>query len=79
MLKYYLCCYINYNQDNWVWWISFVQFVYNNIKHNVMRQTLTKILFKTQSQLCIDVDMNNKYFKVKKAADCVTSLQNVYA
>ena len=44
-----------------------------------MKLILTKILFETQSQLCIDVNMNNKHFKVKKVADCATSLQNVHA
>ena len=78
MLKHYFHCYINYNQDDWVQWIFFAQFVYNNIKHSIIRLTLTKILFETQSQLCINVDTNNEHFKVKKTVNYTTSLQNVH-
>ena len=77
MLKHYLHCYINYNQDNWAWWILLTQFVYNNIKHSITEWALTEILFETQSQLHIDVNTNSEHFKVKKVVDCATSLQDV--
>ena len=77
MLEHYLHCYINYNQDDWVWWISLTQFVYNNIKHNVTEQTSAEILFETWSQFCIDVDTNSEHFKVKKVINCTISLQDV--
>jgi hypothetical protein len=32
ILEIYLCCYINYNQDNWVQLLLLVQFVYNSTK-----------------------------------------------
>ena len=79
MLEYYLHCYINYNQDNWAQWISLTQFVYNNIKHSVIRLTLIEILFETQSQLHIDVNTDSEHFKMKKVANCTTSLQDVHA
>ena len=78
MLEHYLCCYINYNQNNWAQWISLIQFIYNNIKYNIIRLTLTEILFKTQLQLCIDINTNNKHFKVKKVVNYTISLQNVH-
>ena len=78
MLEHYLCCYINYNQDDWTQWIFFTQFVYNNIKHSVIRLTLTEILFETWSQLYIDVNTNSEHFKVKKVINCVTFLQDVH-
>ena len=77
MLEYYLHCYINYNQDDWTQWILFAQFVYNNIKHSVTEQALTKILFETWSQLYIDINMNNEHLKVKKAVNYTTFLQDV--
>jgi len=77
MLEHYLRYYINYNQDDWARWISLAQFVYNNIKQSVTKLISKEILFKTRSQLRIDVDTNNKYLKVKKIVDRVTSLQNV--
>ena len=58
---------------------TFFQFVYNNIKHNITELTLTKILFKIQLQLCINVNMNNKYLKMKKIINYVTFLQDVCA
>ena len=79
MLKHYFHCYINYNQDDWVWWISLTQFVYNNIKHSVTELILTEILFKTQPQLHINVNTNSEHFKVKKITDCTISLQDVCA
>src|SRR5690625_5040249 len=53
--------------------------VYNNIKHNIMRQISTEILFETRSQLRIDVDRNSEHFKVKKVVNRATFLQNVRA
>ena len=29
-LEHYLCCYINYKQDNWVEWLPQAEFAYNN-------------------------------------------------
>ena len=42
-----------------------------------MRQISVEILFETQSQLHIDVDTDSEHFKVKKAVNCATSLQDV--
>ena len=43
-----------------------------------MRLILIEILFKTQLQLCINVNTNSKHLKVKKIADYINSLQDVY-
>ena len=43
-----------------------------------MRLILIKILFETQSQLHINVNMNSEHFKVKKVINYITSLQDVH-
>ena len=35
----YLCCTINYHQDDWIELLPFVEFTYNNIKHASIHHT----------------------------------------
>ena len=33
MLEQYLQSYVNYQQDNWVYWLTLAEYVYNNSVH----------------------------------------------
>jgi hypothetical protein len=44
VIEYYLCCYINQQQDNWVQHLSVAQFAYNNSKYASTRTTPLKSL-----------------------------------
>jgi hypothetical protein len=39
ILKQYLCCTVNYQQDDWPDFLSLAEFVYNNIMHSSTKQT----------------------------------------
>jgi hypothetical protein len=34
-LEQYLRCYVNYQQDDWVFWLSMTEYAYNNSRHSV--------------------------------------------
>ena len=39
ILEQYLWCYVNYQQDNWIKWLSRAQFAYNNSIHSSTEMT----------------------------------------
>ena len=60
IMKQYLKCYMNYQQNNWIELLSAAQFTYNN-----STQTFTEIsLF--QAEYSKDMQINNKMIKSKK-------------
>ena len=45
-VKAFLQYYVNYQQDNWMEWLSAVEFQYNDKKHLAIRYTLFKLNFR---------------------------------
>lgn len=45
ILEQYLKIYINYQQDNWVWWLLFTKFAYNNALYVTMGKSLFQEIF----------------------------------
>ena len=63
IMKQYLKCYVNYQQDNWIELLSAAQFTYNN-----STQTLTEIsLFQTEYDK--NMQINDKTVKLKDNND----------
>ena len=50
ILKQYLRCYINYQQNNWITWLSLTKFAYNNSCHNVVKIFLLQVIFDENPQ-----------------------------
>ena len=42
-LKQYLKCYISYQQNDWIQWLSIVEYVYNNNKHNIIKMNFLRL------------------------------------
>jgi hypothetical protein len=49
-LEQYLRCYVNYQQDDWVFWLSMTKYVYNNSRHSVTRIFSFENLFEKTSK-----------------------------
>jgi hypothetical protein len=47
-LESYLQSYVNYQQDDWVKWLSIVEYVYNNSLNSVLKQTLFQMMFDSE-------------------------------
>ena len=60
IMKQYLKCYVNYQQDNWVELLFTAQFTYNN-----SMQTFTEIL-SFQAEYDKDMQINSEIIKSKK-------------
>jgi hypothetical protein len=57
-LEYYLRAYINHHQDDWMRWLPYAQFVYNNSEHSVLGITPTQALMGFTPELRIDIPRN---------------------
>jgi transposase InsO family protein len=57
-LEYYLRAYINHHQDDWMRWLPYAQFVYNNSEHSVLGITPTQALMGFTPELWIDIPRN---------------------
>ena len=44
-LEQYLCGYVNYQQDNWVFWLPLVEYSYNNSVHSSTGVTSFKAIY----------------------------------
>ncbi len=44
----YLRSYVNYQQNDWIRWLSIVEYVYNNSLNNVLKQTLFQMMFDSE-------------------------------
>ena len=45
ILKQYLRCYVNYQQNNWTKWLNLTKYAYNNIWHNIIQISSFQTLF----------------------------------
>ena len=66
-MKQYLKYYINYNQDNWIKYISITQFVYNISIHETIKQILFFINYKFYSTIykIPTIELDNLYTTIK--------------
>ena len=55
-LEYYLCCFINYHQDDWAQWLPMVQFVYNSSEHSSTGQVPMDTLCGYHLELHINIE-----------------------
>ena len=44
-LEQYLRCYVNYQQDDWVYWLPMAEYAYNNSRHSVLKMSPFEALF----------------------------------
>ena len=44
-LVQYLRCYVNYQQDDWLYWLPIADFAYNNSLHSVINMTPIEVMF----------------------------------
>ena len=52
-LKCYLCCYINYQQNDWVKLLPSTEYVYNNSIQASTEKTLFKLCYCFKSVICM--------------------------
>ena len=45
ILEQYLRSYINYQQNNWIWWLPLAEFAYNNAPHAMTGKSLFQEIF----------------------------------
>ena len=55
-LEHYLCCFINYHQDDWVRWLLMAQYVYNSSVHSSTGQVPMEILMGFHPNLQINIE-----------------------
>ena len=65
ILKYYLCCYINYQQNNWVKLLLSAKYVYNNSIQMWTEKTSFKLCYHFKS--VIHMWTKDESMKSKKA------------
>jgi hypothetical protein len=72
-LEYYLHAYINHYQDDWMRWLPYAQFVYNNSEHSVLGITPTQALIGFTPELQIDIPRNTNDLNLN-TVECVQDL-----
>jgi hypothetical protein len=79
VLEYYLYCYIDYYQDDWVKILPFVEFIYNNSIHASTGETPFYSLYGYHPEHTWDVEVNISGGEAPTACQWVVRIKEVYA
>jgi hypothetical protein len=76
ILKFYLRSYVNYQQNDWIKWLSIAEYVCNNSLNNVLKQISFQMMFDSEMRF-EDVIQKNLKIDVSATRDRVVQLSNV--
>jgi hypothetical protein len=74
--EFYLKSYVNYQQNDWIKWLSIAEYVYNNSLNSVLKQISFQMMFDSEMRF-EDVIQKDLKIDVFAARDRVVQLSNV--